>query len=85
MKQHAQPVPGHDEARRCRDAKMGGMLIGGLLGAVAGVHIISNTRPVLGISLGVVSVEDVLIPILTAGVGFFGGMFFGKVVGCYER
>lgn len=85
MKQQAQPVPDPGEMHRCRDAKMGGMLIGGLLGAVAGVHIISNTRPVLGISLGVVSVEDILIPILTAGVGFFGGMFIGKVVGCYER
>jgi len=61
------------------------MLIGGLVGAIAGVYIISSTHPILGITMGEVSLEDILIPILTTSVGFFGGLFIGRVVGCDDK
>ncbi|MBI4401518.1 MAG: hypothetical protein HY581_07795 [Nitrospirae bacterium] len=85
MDEKAQTGADQEDTQKCRDAKVGGMLIGGLVGAVAGVYIVSNTKPVLGITMGIVSLEDILIPILTTSVGYFGGMFIGRVAGCYDN
>lgn len=84
MDEQAEAGAGQADTQKCRDAKVGGMLIGGLVGSIAGVYIISHTKPILGITMGVVSLEDILIPILTTSVGYFGGMFIGRVTGCYD-
>lgn len=71
MDEKAQTGSDQEDTQKCRDAKAGGMLIGGLVGAIAGVYIISSTHPILSITMGEVSLEDILIPILTTSVGFF--------------
>ena len=76
MDEKAQTGSDQEDTQKRRDAKAGGMLIGGLVGAIAGVCIISSTHSILGITMGEVSLEDILIPILTTSVGFSGWIVY---------